>query len=197
MFAGGERHRLTALVENRREKFSFDSIFLFGPDLDAARNGYKRTSTGVGGEYVLDLLATGTTISSAVRQDFNDPFKDELTWRFSLSQKVAPIGGRLHTSVGRAVTNPGFIEQFGFLTSTLRAECQSGAGKLDRLGRRLGADLVERARRVRRDLFQLAARERDRAGVAAELPEHGAQPDRHLDARGRRDRASSSGRSTG
>jgi vitamin B12 transporter len=118
MFAGGEKHRLTALVENRREHFSFDSIFLFGPDLDAARNGYKRTTTGVGGEYVLDLLATGTTISSAVRQDFNDPFKDELTWRFSLSQKVAPIGGRLHTSVGRAVTNPGFIEQFGFLTST-------------------------------------------------------------------------------
>ena len=147
MFAGGERHRLTGLVENRREKFSFDSIFLFGPDLDAARNGYKRTSTGVGGEYMLDLLATGTTISSAVRQDFNDPFKDELTWRFSLSQKVAPIGGRLHTSVGRGVTNPSFIEQFGFLTSSLRAESQSRAGKLDRLGRRLGADVLERARR--------------------------------------------------
>ncbi len=118
MFAGGERHRLTALVEDRREKFSFDSIFLFGPDLDAARNGYKRTSTGVGGEYVLDLLAPGTTISAAARQDFNDPFKDELTWRFSLSQKVAPLGGRLHTSIGRAVTNPGFIEQFGFFTSS-------------------------------------------------------------------------------
>ena len=118
MFAGGERHRLTGLVEDRREKFSFDSIFVFGPDLDAARNGYKRTSTGVGGEYVLDLLATGTTISAAVRQDFNEPFKDELTWRLSLSQKVAPIGGRLHTSVGRAVTNPSFLEQFGFVTST-------------------------------------------------------------------------------
>ena len=118
MFAGGERHRLTGLVEDRREKFSFDSIFVFGPDLDAARNGYKRTSTGVGGEYVLDLLATGTTISAAVRQDFNEPFKDELTWRLSLSQKVAPIGGRLHASVGRAVTNPSFLEQFGFVTST-------------------------------------------------------------------------------
>ena len=118
MFAGGERHRLTGLVEDRREKFSFDSIFVFGPDLDAARNGYKRTSTGVGGEYVLDLLATGTTISAAVRQDFNEPFKDELTWRLSLSQKVAPIDGRLHTSVGRAVTNPSFLEQFGFVTST-------------------------------------------------------------------------------
>jgi vitamin B12 transporter len=116
--AGGEKHRLTGFVENRREQFSFDSSFLFGADLDAARNGYTRTSTGVGGEYVLDLLATGTTVSAAVRQDFNEPFKDELTWRYSLSQKITPIGGRLHASVGRGVTNPSFIEQFGFIVSS-------------------------------------------------------------------------------
>ena len=118
MIAGGERHRITALAENRNERFSFDSIFLFGPDLEAARNGYRRSSTGVGGEYILELLRTGTTLSAAVRQDFNEPFQDELTWRYSVSQQVAPIGGRLHASIGRAVTNPGFIEQFGFLTST-------------------------------------------------------------------------------
>jgi vitamin B12 transporter len=53
-----------------------------------------------------------------VRQDFNEPFRDELTWRYTLSQKAAPIGGRLHASIGRGVTNPSFIEQFGFLTST-------------------------------------------------------------------------------
>jgi vitamin B12 transporter len=117
MIAGGEKHRLTALVENRREQFSFSSIFLFGPDLDAARAGRTRQSTGVAGEYVLDLLSPGTTVSAAVRQDFNDPFEDELTWRFSLSQKVAPIGGRLHASIGRGVTNPSFIEQFGFVSS--------------------------------------------------------------------------------
>jgi vitamin B12 transporter len=117
MFAGGEKHRITALVENRREHFSFGSIFLFGNDADVARNGYSRTTTGVAGEYVLDLLAIGTTVSAAMRQDFNEPFKDELTWRFSLSQKVAPIGGRLHASVGRGVTNPSFIDQFGFLSS--------------------------------------------------------------------------------
>jgi len=118
MVAGGEKHRLTGFVENRREQFSFDSFFLFGPDLEAARNGYTRTSTGVGGEYVFDLLVTGTTVSAAIRQDFNEPFQDELTWRYSLSQKVAPIGGRLHASVGRGVTNPSFIEQFGFIVST-------------------------------------------------------------------------------
>jgi vitamin B12 transporter len=115
---GGEKHRITGLVENRREHYSFDSIFVFGTDRDAALNGYSRTSTGVGGEYVLDLLQTGTTISIAQRQDFNEPFRDEYTWRYSLSQKVAPIGGRLHSSIGRGVTNPSFIEQFGFVVST-------------------------------------------------------------------------------
>jgi len=114
---GGEKHRITGLVENRREHYSFDSIFVFGTDRDAALNGYSRISTGVGGEYVLDLLRTGTTISIAQRQDFNAPFRDEYTWRYSLSQKVAAVGGRLHSSIGRGVTNPSFIEQFGFVTS--------------------------------------------------------------------------------
>ena len=121
--AGGEKHSITGLLENRREHFSFDSIFLqfFSPaDVDAARNGYSRKTNSVGGEYVLDLLRTGTTISIAQRQDFNEPFEDQYTWRYSLSQKVAPIGGRLHASVGRAVTNPSFIEQFGFITSTFQ-----------------------------------------------------------------------------
>jgi vitamin B12 transporter len=112
---GGEKHRISGLVENRREHFDFFSSFLFGPDLDAARNGYGRSQTGIAGEYVLDLLAPGTTVSAAVRQDFNEPFKDELTWRFTGSQKIAPIGGRLHASVGRGVTNPSFFELFGFV----------------------------------------------------------------------------------
>ena len=116
--AGGEKHRITGLVENRREQFSFDSIFLFGPDLDAARNGHTRSTNSVGGEYVLDLLRTGTTISIAQRQDFNEPFADEYTWRYSISQKLGMTGARLHSSIGRGVTNPSFIEQFGFVTSS-------------------------------------------------------------------------------
>src|SRR5205085_506996 len=119
-FAGGEKHRLTALVENRREKFSFDSIFLGGADLAAAHNGYTRTTNSLGGEYVLDLLATGTTVSIAQRQDFNEPFADEYTWRYSLSQKLGTTGARLHSSIGRGVTNPSFIEQFGFFASFFR-----------------------------------------------------------------------------
>ena len=118
--AGGEKHRITGLLENRREQFSFDSIFLFGPDLDAARNGHTRSTNSVGGEYVLDLLRTGTTISVAQRQDFNEPFADEYTWRYSLSQKLGMTGARLHSSIGRGVTNPSFIEQFGFVVSTFQ-----------------------------------------------------------------------------
>jgi vitamin B12 transporter len=115
---GGEKHRITGLVENRQEHFSFFSSFLGGANLAAAREGYGRSQTGIAGEYVLDLLAPGTTVSAAVRQDFNEPFKDELTWRFTGSQKIAPIGGRLHASIGRGVTNPSFFELFGFVAAT-------------------------------------------------------------------------------
>jgi vitamin B12 transporter len=114
---GGEKHTITGLLENRREYFNFDSSFLFGPDLDAAHAGHTRTTNSVGGEYVLDLLRSGTTISIAQRQDFNEPFQDEYTWRYSIAQKIAPVSGRLHASVGRGVTNPSFIEQYGFVTS--------------------------------------------------------------------------------
>jgi vitamin B12 transporter len=122
-FAGGEKHTITGLLENRREHFSFDSSILqfFTPaDIEAARNGYSRTTNSVGGEYVLDLLRTGTTISIAQRQDFNEPFQDEYTWRYSISQKLGMTGARLHSSIGRGVTNPGFIEQFGFINSTFQ-----------------------------------------------------------------------------
>lgn len=123
-FAGGETHRITGLLETRRENFSFTSSILrdfFTPaDVDAARNGYTRTTNSVGGEYVLDVPWSGTTISIAQRQDFNEPFEDEYTWRYSLSQKLGTTGARIHSSVGRGVTNPSFIEQFGFITSTFK-----------------------------------------------------------------------------
>jgi len=118
--AGGEKHTITGLLENRREYFNFDSSFLFGSDLDSAHAGHTRTTNSIGGEYVLDLLRTGTTISIAQRQDFNEPFQDEYTWRYSISQKLADTGARLHSSVGRGVTNPGFIEMFGFVVSTFQ-----------------------------------------------------------------------------
>jgi vitamin B12 transporter len=115
--AGGEKHRMTVLVENRRERFSFANEFLFGSDVLFWQQGRTRTSTGLAGEYVLDLLATGTTLSAAVRHDWNEPFEDELTWRFTGSQKIGSTGARLHASIGRGVTNPSFFEIHGFSPS--------------------------------------------------------------------------------
>ena len=123
-FAGGEKHRITGLLESQRQHFSFDSAILrdfFTPaDVEAARNGYARSANSVGGEYVLELLRTGTTISIAQRQDFNEPFEDEYTWRYSISQQLGQTGARLHSSVGRGVTAPSYFEQFGFITSTFQ-----------------------------------------------------------------------------
>ena len=123
-FAGGEKHRITGLLESQRQHFSFDSAILrdfFTPaDVEAARNGYARSANSVGGEYVLELLRTGTTISIAQRQDFNEPFEDEYTWRYSISQQLGQTGARLHSSVGRGVTDPSYFEQFGFITSTFQ-----------------------------------------------------------------------------
>jgi vitamin B12 transporter len=114
--AGGEAHRFTVLTENRNEKFRYKDEFLFGSDIDFWREGRTRKTNGLAGEYVLDL-AFGTTISTALRQDWNDPFADELTWRHTLSQRLGATGARLHASVGRGVTNPSFFEIYGFSPS--------------------------------------------------------------------------------
>ena len=184
---GGEKHRITGFVENRREHFSYFADFLFGPDLDAARNGYKRTSTGVGGEYLVDLLRTGTTLSAAVRQDYNDPFQDELTWRFTLSQKVAPIGGRLHASVGRGVTNPSFFEQFGFISTFFTPN--PNLVPESSIGWDVGWEQTFWNGRVVVDVTYFNSRlehEIVSASTAMGIPT-GAQSRRHVDAPGRRD----------
>lgn len=114
---GGENHRFTLLAENRTETYRFANTFLIGPDAAFWNEGQSRETTGLAGEYLLDL-ATGTTLSAALRQDWNSPFSDELTWRFTLSQRLGTTGARLHASIGRGVTNPSFVEQYGFTPSS-------------------------------------------------------------------------------
>ena len=132
-----------------------------------------------------------------MRQDFNEPFKDELTWRFSLSQKVAPIGGRLHASVGRGVTNPSFIEQFGFLTSIFVPN--ANLVPESSIGWDAGWEQTFWNGRVIVDVTYFNSRLEHEIVLVSlpELQKLGAQPDRHVDAPGRRDDRASSGRSTG
>lgn len=116
---GGERHTLTFLVDQRRE--TYQSVF------DPLQ--FLRQRTGIAGEYVIDL-PTNTTISTALRHDWNSNFDDVVTWRIALSQRFAGIGGRLHTSAGKGITDPTFAEVAGSAFNTpnflLRPEQSTG-----------------------------------------------------------------------
>lgn len=99
---GGERHALTLALDQVREHYSHN----FGADA-------RRERRGIAGEHVVDF-SSGLTFSSAVRQDFNDAFENALTWRFTASQRILETGARIHASVGKGITNPTFVDQFGF-----------------------------------------------------------------------------------
>jgi vitamin B12 transporter len=101
---GGESHTMTALVEDRREHFV---------QLGTA-SPFDKERKSLAGEYVLDL-PTNTTLSSALRQDWNSSFADVLTWRLALSQRFPSTGTRIHASTGKGVTDPNVFELFGTL----------------------------------------------------------------------------------
>lgn len=93
-------HRITGAVELERETN------------EATTGRQTRDIVGFVGEYrgtffdVLDLQA-------GIRHDVNDAFRDATTFSVGASLHVA-AGTRLHGSIGRGVTNPTFVEQFGF-----------------------------------------------------------------------------------
>jgi vitamin B12 transporter len=113
-FVGGEGHNLTIAVDRQKEFLTINSASLaFDPSAQAFwANGPSRARDGLAGEYALDL-PVGLTVTGAVRHDWNSGFQDVTTWRTTASQRL-PRGTRLHASAGTGVTNPTFIEQFGF-----------------------------------------------------------------------------------
>jgi vitamin B12 transporter len=118
-FIGGEQHTLALVIDQQREFLTINSASLaFDPA--AARfwaAGAERTDTGLAGEYAVNL-PFGLTLTGALRHDWNSGFADTTTWRVTGSQRFASTGTRLHSSVGTGVTNPNFIEQFGFFVGT-------------------------------------------------------------------------------
>ena len=115
---GGERHTFSLLADRQTEFLTIDSAsFMFDPAAAVFwAEGARRERTGIAGEYSIDL-PTATTITAAMRHDWNTGFADVTTWRTTVSQRL-PAGIRLHGSAGTGVTNPTFIEQFGFFTGT-------------------------------------------------------------------------------
>lgn len=99
---GGEGHTLSVLVDNRKEHF----VAINEP----AR--YDKERTGLAGEYQLDL-PTHTSLSAALRHDWNTGFADVTTYRFAISQRLPMTGTRLHASLGKGLTDPTPFELFG------------------------------------------------------------------------------------
>lgn len=102
-------HTLTAYGDVERETFrQFGAAA--APLLADKR---IRTAAALASEYRVEF-DQGLTLSGVMRRDFNDDFEDATTWRATGSYVYRDTGSRLHGSVGRGVTNPSFIEQFGF-----------------------------------------------------------------------------------
>ncbi len=99
---GGERHTFTVLVDNRRENYTQ----VGNPQV------FRKERTGLAGEYVLDL-PSATTISGALRHDWNQGFVDVWSWRVALSQRFPQWGTRIHATWGKGITEPDVFQLFG------------------------------------------------------------------------------------
>ncbi|HOV03161.1 MAG TPA: TonB-dependent receptor, partial [Kaistiaceae bacterium] len=105
----GARHAVTTGIDSQRETFRKADGPASGP-WDAFP---VRARTGVFAEYALDL-ATGTSLTGALRHDDNNTFADVTTWRATISQSIEATGTRLHASAGKGVTDPTVIELYGY-----------------------------------------------------------------------------------
>ena len=99
----GFKHFLTGFVEREEETFK---------DRTAARDE-SRTLNAFGVQYRAEI-ADQLNLYATARRDQNDGFQDADTYSLAASWAIPNTGTRLHTSYGTGVTNPTFIEQFGF-----------------------------------------------------------------------------------
>lgn len=98
---------LTGFAEREEETYA---------DAYSAREE-ERTLNAFGLQYRAEI-ASQLYLSATARRDQNDAFQDANTWSVAASWAIPDTGTRLHASAGTGVTNPTFIEQFGFNPST-------------------------------------------------------------------------------
>ncbi len=106
-------HSLTVLAETEKETFTN-----FG-GVGAAQNQTKSTrNDALAGDYRFQEGAV--TLTGSLRQDFNDRFENELTWRIGGGYAVKGIGGRFRASVGTGIKNPTMTELFGYYPASFK-----------------------------------------------------------------------------
>ena len=99
------------------EKLDFRQFGVFVPFVGSPNQDRNRSRTGVVLEYRLGLL-DALYFSAALRHDQNDSFPNTFTWRVTGAWRIRRWGTRLHSSAGRGVKNPTFLEQFGFFPNS-------------------------------------------------------------------------------
>lgn len=107
----GASHTLVTGVDIQRETYRYTDTFN-----TEWIDGRSRQRVGILGEWLIDL-PTGTSLSNAVRHDWNNAFANALTWRSTLSQRFE-TGTRIHASVGRGFTAPSFFQLYGYTPSS-------------------------------------------------------------------------------
>ena len=102
-----QAHTVTILGEVEDEEFE-----TFGGNGAGQNQTENITNFSIAGDY---RYAQGPiNLTGSVRQDFNDEFGDQVTWRAGASYKIDAIDGRIYGSYGTGVKNPTFTEIFGF-----------------------------------------------------------------------------------
>ena len=102
----GNEHQLTFAADWERERFRNDDPF------DSAFTGRRSIENiGIAGEY--RFASERFDFSAAVRDDINDRFADETTFRVGAGIDASE-DTRLRASYGTGIKNPGFFELFGF-----------------------------------------------------------------------------------
>lgn len=102
-----DSHSITVLAETEKESFSN-----FGGAGAGQNQSQSIRNDAIAADYRFNT--DSLTLTASARQDFNDRFKDEFTWRVGGGYKFEATGTRLRASVGTGVKNPTLTELFGF-----------------------------------------------------------------------------------
>ncbi len=111
-WSADQKSGVSALIE--AEKNEYEQIGATATDL--SNQSLDTTDYSAAVEYRF-ASEGGLFGSASVRHDSNDAFDDSTTFRLTGAYLTA-AGGKVHGSVGSGVTNPSFVETFGFFPSS-------------------------------------------------------------------------------
>ena len=110
-WSGNSEHELSASFQHEKLKFKNRSTSYLAANYDER---IRQSGLSVLYKY---SPSTNTHLNLSVRHDQNSRFKDEQSFKLSVSHLLNNLNTRLHGSIATGSTNPGFIELFGYAPS--------------------------------------------------------------------------------